>query len=73
MRVYIVIKYNWMEFAGIEFVTANRAEAEQYCKQKNKTSRECEYSFKMTETIIHTLIGWVIGFATCLIIKRGGR
>ena len=45
MRVYIVIKFNWMELAGIEFVTADRAEAELYCKQKNKNARDCEYSF----------------------------
>lgn len=45
MRVYIVLKYGWMEFDGIVFVTANRAEAEQYCKQKNKKARDCDYSF----------------------------
>ena len=43
MRVYIVTKYAFCEFRGIVFVTADKAEAEQYCKRKNKTSREMEY------------------------------
>ena len=43
MKVYIVTKYAFCEFRGIVLVTADKAEAEQFCKQKNKTSRECEY------------------------------
>ena len=44
MRVYIIEKWGWCEYAGIVFVTADKKAAEQYCKQKNKTSRDCDYN-----------------------------
>ena len=43
MRVYVVEMYNWMEYCGIKFVTADQDKAVQFCKQKNKTSRNIEY------------------------------
>lgn len=43
MRVYVVEMYNWMEYCGIKFVTADQDKAVQFCNQKNKTSRSIEY------------------------------
>ena len=43
MRVYVVLKYYWMEFYGIALVTSKKNEAKQFCKQKNRKSRDFEY------------------------------